>query len=162
MTSMTDNAAPRKLTQLYRAGHSQSQGVDMQALLAALAGEGSREQRDETLSAALANPAQAALLRTLADLRGDVDELQREVRALRRPQLRSRPAWAAVAASAALAAVFGFGLRGGVEPQASDAGMASLSSQTVPASDMISSVSFEGPAVADRDTAPLFTGGFDS
>jgi anti-sigma factor RsiW len=160
---MTDNAAPRMLTQLYRAGHSHGVGVEMQALLSALDGEGSREQRDEILSAALANPAQAALLRTLTGLRSDVDDLQREVRALRRPVLRrSRPAWAAVAASAALAAVFGFGLRGGMEPQAPSAGVASVPAQSTPSDELISSVSFEGPAVAENDAAPLFNGSFDS
>lgn len=160
---MTDNTAPKVLTQLYRAGHTHGAGVDMQALLAALDGEGSREQRDEILSAALANPAQAALLRTLSSLRSDVDELQREVRALRRPALRrSRPAWAAVAASAALAAVFGFGMRGGLEPQAPSAGVAAVPAPAVSSEDHISSVSFEGPAVADRDSAPLFNGSFDS
>jgi len=160
---MTDNAAPKMLTQLYRAGHSHGAGVDMQALLAALDGEGSREQRDEILSAALANPAQAALLRTLTGLRSDVDELQREVRALRRPVLRrSRPAWAAVAASAALAAVFGFGMRGGLESATSEAGMAQQPTAAPTTRDHISSVSFEGPAIADSDSAPLFSGSFDS
>ncbi len=155
---MTDAAAPRRLAELYRAAMAQSPAAEAEALLSALEGVGSRESRDETLSLAAANPAQAAVLRTLASLRSDVDELQREVRSLRRPVLRQRPLWAALAASFALAAVVAFGLRPGLGPQGMDDAVVQ---DAVQGSDRISSVSFESSADTSRDES-LFRGSFDS
>jgi hypothetical protein len=127
--------------------------VESEALLAALDGRGSREARDAALSQAADNPAQAALLRTLASLRSDVDALQREVSALRRrPAPKPRPLWAAIAASAALAAVVAYGLKPGF-----DHGFAG---QQIDDADRISSVSFESTEIAGDGT--LFSGDFDS
>lgn len=155
---MTDAPAPRRLAELYRASLVPASAVEPEALLSALAGHGSREARDEILSQASADPVQAALLRTLSGLRSDVDELQREVRALRRPGLRQRPLWSAVAASLALAAVVTVGLRPGHAPQQAEG----LSVQeAVLDSDRISAVSFESPSQAVRDDT-LFRGNFDS
>lgn len=156
---MTDAPAPRRLAELYRASMAQSPAADAEALLSALDGRGSREARDEVLSQAVQNPAQAAVLRTLAELRGDVDLLQREVAGLRRRQRPSaRPVWAALAASCALAAVVAFGLRSPVSLPAAEESMAQ---QALQDSDRISAVSFEGPAEQAADE-PLFRGSFDS
>lgn len=155
---MTDAPAPRRLAELYRASMAQD-AVESEALLAALDGRGSREVRDVVLSQAADNPAQAALLRTLASLRSDVDALQREVSALRRrPAPKPRPLWAAIAASAALAAVVAYGLKPGMQaaPQI-DQG---LVQQHFEHADRISAVSFEAAEVSDSNT--LFSGDFDS
>ena len=158
---MTDAPAPRRLAELYRASMAQSPAADAEALLSALDGRGSREARDEILSHAVQNPAQAALLRTLAELRGDVDLLQREVAGLRRRRRQrpsARPVWAALAASCALAAVVAFGLRSPVSLPAAEESMAQ---QALQDSDRISAVSFEGPAEQAADE-PLLRGSFDS
>lgn len=155
---MTDAPAPRRLAELYRSSLVPASAVEPEALLSALDGHGSREARDEILSRASADPVQAALLRTLCSLRGDVDDLQREMRALRRPVPRQRPLWSALAASLALAAVVTVGLRPGHAP---------LQAEGLPIqgamldSDRISAVSFESPSHAARDEA-LFRGDFDS
>ncbi len=156
---MTDAPAPRRLAELYRASMAQSPAADAEALLSALDGRGSRESRDEILSQAAQNPAQAALLRTLADLRGDVDLLQREVAGLRRrTSARPRPVWAALAASCALAAVVAFGLK---TPDTAPGVDAAVAQQAIDDADRITVVSFEGPAeVRPEDT--LFRGDFDS
>ena len=155
---MTDAPAPRRLAELYRATMALSPAADAEALRAVLHGEGDREVRDDVLSRAAANPAQAALLRTLASLRSDVDGLQREVRALRRPMARKQPLWAALAASCALAAVVAFGLRPGLAPQPADDAFVQ---DSLPDSDRISSVSFEADPDLDSD-GTLFRGNFDS
>src|SRR5690606_33859656 len=114
-TSMTDAPAPRRLAELYRASMADTPAAHAGARWAAVAGQGSREARDEFLSQGLADPAQAAVLRALVSLRGDVDALQREVHALRRrPAAKRKPLWAAMAASAALAAVVAYGLKPGL------------------------------------------------
>lgn len=157
---MTDAPAPRRLAELYRASMAQSPAAESEALLSALDGSGTREFRDETLSLALANPAQAAVLRTVASLRCDVDELQREVRGLRRPATRrlQRPLWAAMAASFALAAVVAFGLRPGLPLSDVDDAVVGAAVQD---SDRISSVSFESSADSAAEAA-LFRASFDS
>ena len=155
---MTDAPAPRRLAELYRAAMAQSPAAEPQALLSALDGAGSRESRDEVLSLAAANPAQAAMLRTLVGLRADSATLQSELRGLRRRPSQQRPLWAALAASFALAGVVAVGLRPGVPAHESPQGMAQ---DVAPASDRISSVSFESVAdTAAEDT--LFRGSFDS
>jgi hypothetical protein len=155
---MTDAPAPRRLAELYRASMAQD-AVESEALLAALDGRGSREVRDAVLSQAADNPAQAALLRTLVSLRSDVDALQREVNALRRrPAPKPRPLWAAIAASAALAAVVAYGLKPGMEgAPAFDHGFAG---QQIDEADRISAVSFESTELAGDGA--LFSGDFDS
>ncbi|SDD60150.1 hypothetical protein [Aquimonas voraii] len=156
---MTDAPAPRRLAELYRAAMAQSPAADAEALLSALDGRGSRESRDEILSLAAQNPTQAAVLRTLVELRSDVDLLQREVAGLRRrSQSRTRPVWAALAASCALAAVVAFGLGAPVSAPTVDD---SFAQQTLQDADRISAVSFEGPAEQAAE-APLFSGSFDS
>ncbi|MFN7781238.1 MAG: hypothetical protein ACK5PG_00675 [Lysobacterales bacterium] len=156
---MTDAPAPRRLAELYRASMAQSPAADAEALLSALDGRGDRESRDEVLGLAAQNPAQAAVLRTLVELRSDVDLLRREVAGLRqRSQLRTRPVWAALAASCALAAVVAFGLRSPVSaPAAED----SVAQQALRDADRISAVSFEGPAEPAAEES-LFRGSFDS
>ncbi len=155
---MTDAPAPRRLAELYRAAMAQSPAAESQALLSALDGVGSRESRDEVLSLAAANLAQAAILRTVAGLRADSEALQGELRVLRRRPPHQRPLWAALAASFALAGVVAVGLRPGVPAPESPQGMAQ---DVAPESDRISSVSFE--SVADTAAeATLFRGSFDS
>jgi hypothetical protein len=157
---MTDMTAPRRLAELYRAAHAQAPAVDAEALLSALDGGGEREQRDDIFSRAAANPLQADLLRTLMALRQDSETLAADVRSLRRPRLHSRrPAWSALAASVALAAVVAFGLRGGVDTLHIDEAAVAGS---IDDADRISSVSFEATDAPAGDSTPLFSGGFDS
>ena len=155
---MNDTPAPRRLAELYRAAMAQSPAAEPQALLSALDGVGSRESRDEVLSLAAANPAQAAILRTVASLRADNEALQCELRGLRRAPARHRPLWAALAASFALAGVVAVGLRPGMPAPESPQGIAQ---DVVPESDRISSVSFESVAETTSE-ATLFSGSFDS
>lgn len=155
---MTDAPAPRRLAELYRASMAQSPAADAEALLSALEGRGGRDIRDQVLSLAAAHPAQSALLQTLASLRCDVDDLQREVRALRRPVPQRQPVWAALAACCALAAVVAFGLRPGFEPATGDD---ILAQDSLVDTDRISSVSFESASDTAAD-AGLFRGSFDS
>jgi hypothetical protein len=155
---MTDAPAHRRLAELYRASMAQSPAADAEALRAALTGQADRGIREEILSLAAANPAQAALLKTLAALRDDADELQRGVRALRRPAARPQPVWAALAASLALAAVVAFGLRPGLAPQPAEEAFVQ---DSILDTDRISSVSFEADPDLDSD-GTLFSGDFDS
>lgn len=155
---MTDAPAPRRLAELYRAAMAQSPAAEPQALLSALDGIGSRESRDEVLSLAAANPAQAAILRTMASLRADSESLRGELRGLRRRPASQRPLWAALAASFALAAVVAVGLRPGVPSGEAPQGMAQ---DSAPESDRISAVSFESVADSAAE-ATLFRGSFDS
>lgn len=157
---MTDMTAPRRLAELYRAAHAQAPAVDAEALLSALDGHGEREQRDEIFSRAAANPVQADLLRTLMALRQDSETLAADARSLRRPRLHSRrPAWSALAASVALAAVVAFGLRGGVDTLHMDE---SAVAGEIDGGDLISSVSFEATDTPAGESTQLFSAGFDS
>jgi hypothetical protein len=165
---MTDAPAPRRLAELYRAAYAESPAVASEDLLAAIEGRGEREQRFERLSQAAANPLQSDLMRTVAGLGADVDILTAGLRAERAPRVsRKRPVWAALAASVALVAVVGFGLRPageslaiGTPPGVTVAADSDAVSGDLVRPDLISAVSFEA-GEPDRNSA-LFGGGFDS
>jgi hypothetical protein len=123
--------------------------VDAERLARVLGGAGERSQREEDLSAALADPAFA--LRVGAALRSDAEALSLDLRAAaapvrRQPTRRALPFGWAVAASMVLAALFGLAM----QPMQLQAPDALATASDLSSSDLISSVSFEK---SERSTA---------